>query len=41
MAPVDILFCVGQYLLYDRKTIKYLWLDLHNFVNFTSKESKE
>ena len=41
MAPVDILFCVGQRLLYDRNTIEHLWLGLHNYVNFTSKESKE
>ena len=41
MPPVDILFCVGQRLLNDKKTIDYLWLGLHNFVNFTSKESEE
>ena len=41
MAPVAILFCVGQHLLYDRNTIEYLWLGLHNFVNFSSKEFEE
>ena len=41
MASVNILFCVGQHLLYDRKMIKYLWLGLHNSVNFTGKESNE
>ena len=41
MASVDILFYVGQRLLCDRKTIKYLLLGLHNSVNFTGKESDE
>ena len=41
MASVDILFYVGQRLLYDTKTIEYLWLGLHNFVNSTGKESND
>ena len=41
MASVDILFCVGRCLLYDRKTNEYLWLGLYNSVNFTGKESNE
>ena len=41
MASVDILFCVGWCLLYDRKMIKYFWLGLHNSVSFTGKESNE
>ena len=41
MASVDILFYADQHLLCDRKTIEYLWLGLHNSVNFTGKESDE
>ena len=41
MASVDILFHAGWCLLYDRKMIEYLWLGLHNSVNFTGKESDE
>ena len=41
MASVDILFCVGWHFLYDRKMIKYLWLGLHNSVNFTGKKPDE
>ena len=35
------LFCAGWRLLYDRKTNEYLWLGLHNSLNFTGKESDE
>ena len=41
MALVNILLCADRRLLYDKQTIEYLWLALHNSVNFTSKESDD